>query len=111
MSLMESQYFAATAIHAGALTDEGMDLIPLAKRKIPISIQVGDSDEFFPLKNVRATRDALKNVEIPVELIEIKNHDHWYYDQAAKFNQTAWEFLKKYELQSDPQFQKYKWNE
>lgn len=111
MSLMESQYFAATAIHAGALNAEGMDLIELAKRKIPISIQVGDSDEFFPLKIVRATRDALKTAEIPVELVEIKGHDHWYYDQAAKFNQTAWEFLKKYELQSDPQFQKYKWND
>ena len=35
----------------------------------------------------------------------------WYYDQAAKFNQTAWEFLKKYELQSDPQYQKYKWDQ
>jgi poly(3-hydroxybutyrate) depolymerase len=111
MSLMESQYFAATAIHAGALTNEDMELIALAKRKIPISIQVGDSDEFFPLKAVRATRDALKNAEIPVELIEIKDHDHWYYDQASKFNQTAWEFLKKYELQSDPQYQKYKWDQ
>ena len=110
MSLMESQYFAATAIHAGALTDEGMDLIPLAKRKIPISIQVGDSDEFFPLKTVRSTRDALKNAAIPVDLIEIKNHDHWYYDQAPKFNQTAWEFLKKYELDKDPFYQKYKWD-
>src|SRR5215216_59827 len=78
MSLMESQYFAATAIHAGALTSEGMDLIDLAKRKIPISIQVGDSDQFFPIKAVRATRDALKEGGIPVELIEIENHDHWY---------------------------------
>ena len=111
MSLMESQYFAATAVHAGALNSQGIDLIELAKRKIPISIQVGDSDEFFPLKIVRATRDALKDAEIPVELIEIKDHDHWYYDQAAKFNQTAWEFLKKYELESDPQFRKYKWDQ
>jgi poly(3-hydroxybutyrate) depolymerase len=111
MSLMESQYFAASAIHAGALNEEDMELIALAKRKIPISIQVGDSDEFFPLKIVRATKDALKNAEIPVELIEIKNHDHWYYDQAPKFNQTAWEFLKKYELEAEPKFQKYKWDQ
>ena len=45
-----------------------------------------------------------------VELIEIANHDHWDYDKASKFNHTAWEFLKKYELDSDPQYQKYKWN-
>ena len=110
MSLMESQYYAATAIHAGALTDEEMDMIKLAKRKIPISIQVGDSDQFFPLKPVRATRDALKAAGIPVDLIEIPNHDHWYYDSASKFNQTAWEFLKKYELDSDPFYQQYNWN-
>lgn len=110
MSLMESQYFAATAIHAGALSSQDMGLIEMAKRKIPISIQVGDSDEFFPLKIVRATRDALKDAGFPVELIEIENHDHWYYDKAAKFNQTAWEFLKKYELDADPQYRKYRWN-
>ena len=110
MSLMESEYFAAAAIHAGALSSQDMGLIELAKRKIPISIQVGDSDDYFPLKIVRATRDALKDAGFPVELIEIENHDHWYYDKAAKFNQTAWEFLKKYELERDPQYRKYRWN-
>ncbi len=110
MSLMESEYFAATAIHAGSLrSDEEVQLIRLAKRKIPISIQVGDSDQYFPLKEVRATRDALKEAGIPVDLIEIENHDHWYYDKASKFNQTAWEFLKKHELAADPRYQKYKW--
>jgi poly(3-hydroxybutyrate) depolymerase len=111
MSLMESQYFAAAAIHAGALAPEDMEVIDLAKRKIPISIQVGDSDQFFPLKIVRTTRDALKEKGFPVDLIEIKNHDHWYYDKASQFNQTAWEFLKKYELNADPVFQKYEWNQ
>ncbi len=111
MSLMESQYFAAAAIHAGALRSEReFDLVKLPKRKIPISIQVGDSDAFFPLKEVRATRDALQEAGFPVDLIEIKNHDHFYYGSAAKFNQTAWEFLKKYELPEDPLYQSYSWN-
>ncbi len=111
MSLMESQYFAAAAIHAGALGEDDIHLVDLAKRKVPISIQVGDSDEFFPLKIVRATRDALKDKGFTVELIEIRNHDHWYYDQASKFNQTAWNFLKQYELDADPFYQKYKWDQ
>lgn len=111
MSLMESQYFAAAAIHAGALRSKNeFELIELPKRKIPISIQVGDSDAFFPLKEVRATRDALQEAGFPVDLIEIKNHDHFYYGSAAKFNQTAWEFLKKHELPEDPQYLKYDWN-
>jgi poly(3-hydroxybutyrate) depolymerase len=110
MALMESEYFAAVALHAGALVEQDMGLIDLAKRKIPISIQVGDSDQFVPLKIARTTRDALKQAGIPVDLIEIPNHDHWYYDKAARFNQTAWEFLKKYELDAEPRYRKYKWN-
>lgn len=111
MSLMESQYFAAAAIHAGALRSQReFELIEIPKRKIPISIQVGDSDAFFPLKEVRATSNALHEAGFPVDMIEIKNHDHNYYGSAAKFNQTAWEFLKKHELPEDPQYQKYDWN-
>lgn len=109
MSLMESEYFAAAAIHAGALRPDDMQLLELAKRKIPISIQIGDSDELVPLKVVRETSDALKKAGIPVELKEIANHDHWYYDKAATFNRTAWEFMKKYELDAEPRYQKYKW--
>jgi hypothetical protein len=52
----------------------------------------------------------LKEAGIPVDLIEIENYDHWYYDKAAKFNQTAWEFLNKYELDADPVYRKYTWN-
>jgi poly(3-hydroxybutyrate) depolymerase len=110
MSLMEPQYFAATAIHAGALPKDDFELIDTAKRKIPISIQVGENDEYFPVEVVRKTRDALKTAGFNVELTEIKNHDHWYYDQAAKFNQTAWDFLKSFELEAEPKYQKYNWN-
>lgn len=110
MSLMESQYFAAAAIHAGALRSEReFSLIDLPKRKIPISIQVGDSDAFFPLKEVRATSKALQEAGFPVDMVEIKNHDHNYYSSAPKYNQTAWEFLKKYELPEDPLYQQYSW--
>ena len=59
MSLYESEYFAATAIHAGALPPESTPVIDLAKRKTPIEIQVGTVDRSFPLKAVRSTRDLL----------------------------------------------------
>jgi len=111
MSLMESQYFAATAIHAGALLAEDGDLLDSAKRKIPIFIQVGDSDQFFPLKVVRATRDLLNARGFSTELTEIAGHDHWYYDMAPKINLKAWEFLKKYELESDPVYRTFQFNE
>jgi poly(3-hydroxybutyrate) depolymerase len=111
MSLMESQYFAATAIHAGALPPDDRDLIDSARRKIPIFMQVGDSDQSFPLKTVRATRDELNAKGFSVELTELPGHDHWYYDLAPKINRTAWDFLKKYELESDPIYRKFNFND
>lgn len=107
MSMLESQYFAATAIHAGDMGPNNRDLIDLSKRKTPIQIQVGDSDRLFPLKMVRATRDLMNTKGFSVELIEIAGHDHWYYDMAPKINLKAWEFLKVHQLEADPIYQKY----
>src|SRR5258705_1486043 len=108
MSLYESEYFAATAIHAGALTSDSLLLIDLAKRKTPIQIQVGTVDEFFPLAAVRATRDQLNARGFSVQLIELPGHTHWYYDVAPKINQTAWDFLKAFELPGEPRYEDYK---
>jgi dienelactone hydrolase len=111
MSLLESEYFAATAVHAGALTSAAASsLIQLAKRKIPIAIQVGTEDRFFPLKAVRDTRDELGKHGFSVELTEIPRHDHWYYDLAPKINRSAWEFLKKTELAEDPRYEQYRFD-
>jgi tetratricopeptide (TPR) repeat protein len=108
MSLYESEYFAATAIHAGALYAADESLIELSKRKTPIQIQVGTVDGFFPLATVRATRDRMNAGGFSVQLIEIAGHDHWYYDLAPKINQTAWEFLKAFELPAEPRYEEYK---
>jgi tetratricopeptide (TPR) repeat protein len=108
MSLYESEYFAATAIHAGALPPEATVLIDLAKRKTPIQIQVGTVDQFFPLKYVRTTRDVLNSRGFSVQLVEMPGHDHWYYDLAPKINQAAWDFLKTQELAGEPRFEEYK---
>ena len=107
MSLYESEYFAATAIHAGALRPETYPLIAYAKRKIPLLIMVGTNDQLVPLADVRATRDELAKNGLPVQLKEIPNHDHWYYDRAAEFNRIAWDFLKQYQLDAEPQYTQY----
>ena len=105
MSLFESQYFAATAIHAGALAEQSFSLIDRAKRKIPLAIWVGTNDNYFPLKIVRTTRDAFNERGFNVQLTEIQGHTHWYYDRASEINKEAWEFLKKHELAEDPQYE------
>ncbi len=108
LAVYEPEYFAATAIHAGALTAEAMPVVDIAKRKVPIHIQVGTNDGYFPLNVVRATRDALNSRGFAVQLVEMSGHDHWYYDLAPKINQTAWDFLKAFELSSEPLYQEFK---
>jgi poly(3-hydroxybutyrate) depolymerase len=107
MSLFESLYFAAAAVHAGALLPADYDSIDLAKRKIPLAIWAGTVDSLVPLLAVRATRDAMNARGFSVQLTEMAGHDHWYYDLAPKINKEAWEFLKKHELTEDPQYIQY----
>ena len=110
LSLLESEYFAATAVHAGALGPEDGPYIERAQRKIPIAIFVGTNDQFFPLPTVRATRDALNARGFKSELTEIKGHTHWYYDRAPEINRSAWDFLKGHELSGEPKYEQHQFN-
>ena len=107
LGVYEPEYFAAIAIHAGALTADAMPVVDIVKRKIPMHIQVGTVDELFPLNVVRSTRDALNSQGFAVQLVEISGHGHWYYDLAPKINQTAWDFLKVHALEADPVYRKF----
>ena len=107
MGLFESEYFAAVAIHAGALRPKDKAIAEGAIRKIPFQIAVGTVDPNFPLTAVRDTRDLLVGAGFSVDLIEMKGHDHWYYDLAPKINATAWTFLKDKKLAEDPRYTQY----
>ena len=107
LGLLESQYFAAVAVHAGALPPELYPYIARAARKIPLAIWVGTEDAFFPLPAVRATRDALTAEKMDIKLTEMAGHTHDYYGRARYINQQAWDFLKPKALDADPVFTKY----
>jgi poly(3-hydroxybutyrate) depolymerase len=107
MGLFESEYFAAVAIHAGGLQPDDNDIVERAPRKIPIYMAVGTVDRLVPLEGVRATRDMLVKSGFAVQLIEMKGHDHWYYDLAPKINAAAWEFLKPLRLSEDPRYTRH----
>src|SRR5215468_12118562 len=108
LSISESEYFAATAVHAGSWrSDEELNYVHLAKRKIPIAIFVGDVDQFFPIDSVRKTEELLKSNQFPVQVTVMKGHDHWYYDLAPDINRNAWAFLKQYSLNAEPKFTHY----
>jgi predicted esterase len=107
LGLMESQYFAAVAVHAGVVSPEVSSILPGVPRKIPMAIWVGTNDAFFPLKQVRNTRDVLAALKFDVTLTEIPNHTHDYYGSAASINKEVWAFLQRHTLEAPPQFQAY----
>ncbi|HEV7906256.1 MAG TPA: alpha/beta fold hydrolase [Pyrinomonadaceae bacterium] len=108
LAMLESEYFAATAVHAGAWREASeFSLVEYAKRKTPVAIFVGDRDAFFPMNAVKATEAALRGRGFPVEVTLMKGHDHWYYDLAPEINRNAWDFLKQHGLSEDPKHTEY----
>lgn len=108
LSMSQSEYFAATAIHAGSWrSSEELNIVRLAKRKTPIAIFVGDVDQYFPLDSVKKTEELLKSNQFPIEVTVMKGHDHWYYDLAKDINRNAWAFLKQHSLTTEPKFTQY----
>jgi poly(3-hydroxybutyrate) depolymerase len=95
LSMLESQLFAATAVHAGAWrAPSEFRAVPYARRKIPIAIFIGDRDEYFPLFAVRKTQKALEQGGHRVSVTVIPGHRHAYAEVAAEVNRSAWEFMK-----------------
>lgn len=108
LSMTESEYFAATAVHAGSWrSNEEFDYVHLAKRKTPIAIFIGDVDQYFPIDSVKKTEELLKSNQFPIQITVMKGHDHWYYDLAPDINRNAWAFLKQHSLNAEPKFTEY----
>ncbi len=107
LSLLESEYFAATAVSAGSLPPTDYDLFNEVQRKIPIALFVGTKDPLFPLAIVRKTLDAFNERKFTVELTEIPNLDHNYYSKSSEINKKAWDFLAKYQLDSGQKYKKH----
>ncbi len=106
-SLLESEYFAATAVHAGALRGDDSSIIEGSRRKIPFSIFIGTADRFVPVNAVRATLDALIGAGFPVDYNEMSGHTHDYYGKSAEINAKAWSFLLKHALSSAPKYEEH----
>ena len=107
ISALESEYFAAAAVSAGALKKDNYSLLDEAQRKIPLAIFVGTKDPLFPVAEVRKTRDALAQRGFPVRLTEVDDLNHNYYSRSAEINGHAWEFLKAQQLAGEPKYKEY----
>jgi poly(3-hydroxybutyrate) depolymerase len=107
MAPLESEYFAAAAVHAGAVDPKYFSIFDYAARKIPIGIWIGTTDPFFPIEEVRATAKALESRGIPVTLTEIPDHPHNFHLVAKDVGPKIWNFLSGKSLAEDAKFRVY----
>jgi poly(3-hydroxybutyrate) depolymerase len=98
LGLLASEEIAAVAVHAGLVLEPGYPVIDQATRKVPISIQVGDRDRFFPVDAVQSTVDYLNQKGFSPQLAVIRYHDHDYYRKAKQVNNAAWTFFSEHAL-------------
>src|SRR5439155_21893156 len=108
LALLESEYFAAAAVHAGALSESDYAFVDLAKRKTPMAMWIGTNDALVPLRAVRETRAFLDKRGFAPALTEMPGHTHNYYDSADDINRKAWDFLRAHALDGDPKYQQYR---
>lgn len=107
ISMFESEYFAATAVSAGAIEKSTYWILDRAKRKIPIKMFAGTREQPSFLDQVRATRDLLNGQSFAAQLVEIQGHDHNYYARSDEINRNAWAFFKQHELSTDPVYEEH----
>jgi poly(3-hydroxybutyrate) depolymerase len=107
MGVLESEYFAAVAVHAGAVSPSLVPYIAKAPRKIPIAVWVGTNDPQFPVRQVRESLELLNRQDFKVNLTEIPGHTHNYYGRSGEINKAVWAFLQSQRLDKDPVYQDY----
>jgi predicted esterase len=106
MGLLESEYFAAVAVHAGGLHKENSNVFEYSKRKVPVYLIIGDRDQLVPLDAVENTKKMFAERGFPVSVNEMKGHTHDYYDSADAINKDVWAFFAKSQVPT-PYFQEY----
>lgn len=101
-AMLQSNYFAAAAIHAMGISKEYYGIVARAVRKMPIAIYVGDSERPDLYDKTSKTRDLLRKENFEVHFVELRDHDHNYYALSDQINEDAWNFLKNKKLPNLP---------
>lgn len=100
LGVLESNVFAAIAIHAGAWRSiSEYNLASAPGRRVPMKIIIGDLDEFFPLSLARKTEAALRQAGFPIEVTIVAGQHHWFDNRTApEIEAAAWTFLKAHTM-------------
>jgi predicted esterase len=97
--------YAAFAVHGGRMPystfRSRLQLGVHFDRKRPIQYLIGEYDESFPLGDVIDDAKVLHDAGFPIKVTILKNHNHWYYDNADYINSLALEFFARHAFLSE----------
>jgi poly(3-hydroxybutyrate) depolymerase len=94
LALIDSEYYAAVAVHAGTLRPENYGLFDLPTRHTPVAIWVGSLDQNFPVADVTETKRAFDAHGFNLELHVLQGQTHNYDNFSEELDSKAWNFLK-----------------
>jgi len=110
VGLLESEYFAGIATHAGALVPGFEALLDRAPRKIPLALWIGTDDRVVPIDVVRATHEQFESRHFLSQITEMPGHGHGWRERSRDVVRQAWAFLERCRLSSNPVYQPYRFN-
>jgi poly(3-hydroxybutyrate) depolymerase len=103
IGIYDSNYWAATAVHAAILDPTNYSLFAHAPRKEPFEDWVGDNDADHDLRMMGNQHDAFVKAGFPFELKIISNSSGSYGNVLDQVNEGSWKFFTKYHLDAAPQ--------
>jgi poly(3-hydroxybutyrate) depolymerase len=104
LAFVESNYFAAAAVHGAVIRNFKFQIADFAARKIPIAYYIGTRDGWWTLQQSRSVRDALTTRGFPLHYVELNGADHNFFGHLDGVTGDAWEFLSQHALEADPRF-------
>jgi len=98
LALVDSDYFAAIAVHAGMLGTENYGLFEHPTQKMPIAVWVGTKDQNFPVEDVLATKRAFEAHGFHLDVHLLPGQTHNYDNFSEEIDNNAWTFFKDKKL-------------
>ncbi|HPN02352.1 MAG TPA: hypothetical protein PKV03_13055 [Methylotenera sp.] len=96
LTIMHPNMFDGVVAHAGTLPLEVKSgNKPVITNKSRIALFLGDSDDIFSVESGRQTVRGLSSLGVDSSLYILRNYTHWYYQDANRINESAWDFLEK----------------
>ncbi|MFY9745383.1 MAG: PHB depolymerase family esterase [Acidobacteriaceae bacterium] len=98
VGIYDSEYWAATAVHAAIMDPSNYSLFSHAVRKEPFEDWVGDQDADHDLRLMGNEHDAFVKAGFPFELKIIPNSSGSYGNVEDEVNEGSWKFFTKYHI-------------